>query len=228
MGAILAGIAGQCLKPTLMELGGKAPVLVLRDAELELAASDSKLSTRTRVDSAVTFGAFMNAGQICMSTERIIVARSMYDKLEHALKDAWSKQVNKTPRALFSTVSHSRVQAIVDDALSHGARDVLNMLPGDSTMGDHGLLRPAILAPITPDMRIYREETFAPLAGIVVVEDSGMTEDQLEDQMVSIANDTDFGLTASIWSKNVERARTLAERLECGAVHVNGPVSSSL
>jgi acyl-CoA reductase-like NAD-dependent aldehyde dehydrogenase len=124
------------------------------------------------------------------------------------------------PTSLFTKASTARGQALLEDALQHGAKSVL-----DSKPALENCIQPAILGPVTPSMRIYREESFAPLAGIVVIEDQGRTREQVENSMIEIANDTEFGLSAAIWSCDIDRARRIAEELESGAVHINAPVS---
>ena len=167
----------------------------------------------------VIHGAFMNSGQLCMSTERIIVGSQEYPKLVESLRAAWSASKRDVTASLFTQTSTSRSKEIVEDALALGAISVLD----DRAQANPA--PPAVLGPITEAMRIYREETFAPLAGIIVVESSGRSDPEIIQEMIKIANDSEYGLTAAVWSRDVAKATGVANELECGAVHINSPVS---
>jgi len=203
VGRIIAEKAGRHLKRVLLELGGKAPMVVLDDADLDEAAA------------AANFGAFFHQGQICMSTERIVVDRSVADDLCGRLADRASALVVGDPREpstqigpMINAAAVERVSALVDDARSHGAE----VLTGGSADG----LRyaPTVLSGVTPDMRLYGEESFGPVVTVVPV--SGI------DEAVRVANDTEYGLSGAVFGADVPRAFDVARRLETGICHVNG------
>jgi acyl-CoA reductase-like NAD-dependent aldehyde dehydrogenase len=203
VGKIVAKVCAEHLKPVLLELGGKSPLLVLDDADLEAAV-------------AAAFGAFANQGQICMSTERIVVDETIADAfVERFAAKAKSLSVGD-PRegaavlgSLVDRAAAERVIALVLDAVAKGAR----LVSGGSVNGT--LINAHVLDHVTPDMRIYHEETFGPV--VVVVRARG------EDEAVRIANDTPFGLAAAVFGRDVNRAFRVARRLETGICHVNGP-----
>lgn len=158
----------------------------------------------------------MNAGMICMSTERVLVPSGMYDGLVSALRDAWATVEKKQPRALFSSGTAQRVRGLIDDATGHGAGDVFG---GSATPGETGaFIRPQILGPVDCGMKISSEESFGPVCAIIRVDGEG---EALVNKMVDLANDTEYGLSAGVWGRDVARAEAVAKRLDAGAVHVN-------
>jgi len=204
VGRLVAQTCAKYLKPVVLELGGKAPFVVLDDADLDAA-----------VDGAV-FGAFANSGQICMSTERIVVDNAVAD--EFVRKFAARAQSlplgdpRKGPVVLGSVVDMATVErcnALIDDALAQGATLVCGG-KADST-----LMPATVLDHVTPQMRIYREESFAPVKPIVRV--NGVEE------AIACANDNEFGLSAAVFGRDVARAWNVAARIESGICHVNGP-----
>ncbi len=158
----------------------------------------------------------MNAGQICMSSERVIVPASRYDELVSALQKAW-EGARGPSRALFSTASASRVRELVSDAKGKGAADIFSAADGE---GAH--VHPLILGPVDDKMRLHAEESFGPLCVLIPLADGG-SEEALIDEMVALANDTEYGLSASVWGQDLERAEAVARRIEAGAVHINSP-----
>jgi acyl-CoA reductase-like NAD-dependent aldehyde dehydrogenase len=202
VGRIIAETAGRHLKRTLLELGGKAPMVVLADADLDRAAA------------AANFGAFFHQGQICMSTERIVVDRSVADSLAQKLAERASALNVGDPRdptthigPLINDAALERVTGLVQDAVAKGAR----ALSGGEADGP--CFPPTVLAGVTPEMRVYSEESFGPLAAIVTVDGP--------DDAVRVANDTEYGLSAAVFSENVPAALELAQRIESGICHVN-------
>ncbi|WP_082899281.1 aldehyde dehydrogenase family protein [Sulfitobacter sp. EhC04] len=196
--------AARHLKPALLELSGKAPLIVLDDADLDAAAE------------AACFGAFFNQGQICMSTDWIIVVRSVADAFVSKLEARTRQIVAADPMhevtelgRMISAEAAQRVNGLIEDAVSKGAR----LLVGGQI--DGCVMQPALLDGIAANMRLYREETFGPLASIMRVHDA--------EEAVSIANDSDFGLNAAVFSRDIDRAHDIADRLEYGVVQINGP-----
>ncbi len=201
VGRDIAVRAARHLKPCLLELSGKGTMIVLADADLDRAAE------------AAAFGSFFNQGQICMSTERIIVEDAVADSFIERL----AVQVGKlrfTPGAppplgaLISPSAAVRIRALIDDALGKGAR----LVCGGELAG--GGLQPAVLDEVAPGMRLFSEEAFGPVAGITRV---GSREEAL-----SVANDTDFGLVAAVFSADEAAATDMLRRIEVGIGHVNG------
>lgn len=203
VGRIIGELAGRHLKPAVLELGGKAPFVVLDDADLDEAVK------------AAAFGAFMNQGQICMSTERIIVDERVADDFveRFRLKTQLLRvgDPSKGDGPLGAVVDEKTVQtlkALIDDAVDRGAQLVTG---GDS----EGLLfAPTIVDRVTPAMRLFREETFGPIVAITRVHDT--------EQAVAAANDTEYGLSAAVFGRDIARALNVAERIESGICHVNG------
>ncbi|WOO79887.1 Vanillin dehydrogenase [Vanrija pseudolonga] len=213
VGSIIASLAGKHLKPTLMELGGKSPVLLLPDAPLEVAASH------------ILFGAFMNSGQICMGTERVLVPASQYDELVGHLREAWAGAQVKRYATMHAAHAGDRIRELVADALANGASRVL----GDA--GDAGagaLVVPHVLGDVGPEARLYAEESFGPVAVLIKIPDDGLSESSVIDAMVAIANESEYGLSAAVWGRNAARAARVAQRLECGMCHINSPTLNDL
>jgi acyl-CoA reductase-like NAD-dependent aldehyde dehydrogenase/ABC-type branched-subunit amino acid transport system ATPase component len=205
VGRLIAMTCAKYLKPVVLELGGKAPLVVLDDADLDAA-----------VDGAA-FGAFANSGQICMSTERIIVDRKIADdfvaKFARKAKGLPLGDPRKPePVVLGSVIGMGTVEhcnALIDDALAKGAKLVCGG-KADST-----LMPATVLDHVTPKMRIYHEETFGPVKCVVRVD--GV------DAAVDCANDNEYGLSAAVFGKDTARAIAVAQRIESGICHVNGP-----
>ncbi|WLP55636.1 aldehyde dehydrogenase [Agrobacterium fabrum] len=204
VGRVIAETAGRYLKPALLELGGKAPFIVLDDADIDAAVA------------AAAFGAYMNQGQICMSTERIIVLDSIADTFVEAFAKkaasltAGDPREGKTPLgSLVSAEAASRIRVLVDDAVSKGARRV------GGGGGDGTMLDAIAVDGVTPAMRLYSEESFGPVVSIIR---AGSI-----DEAVSIANESEFGLSAAVFGRDQARALSVAARIESGICHVNGP-----
>lgn len=190
VGRIVARRAAEQLKPVLLELGGKAPLLVLEDADLDEAVK------------AAAFGAFMNAGQICMSTERIIVVDAIADRFAEMLAaKAQSIPAPAVGRQLDQAAEVS-VAALVDDALAKGA---LHIADGAA----------AVIDRVSAQMRLYHDESFGPVVGIIRVGD--------EEEAIRIANDSAYGLSASVFTRDIARGLRVARRIRSGICHVNGP-----
>jgi benzaldehyde dehydrogenase (NAD) len=203
VGRIIAVRAAQNLKPVLLELGGKAPLLVLEDADLEEAVKSA------------SFGAFMNQGQICMSTERIIVVDSVADAFVQKFKAKVATMATGDPRAGktplgavidLKTVRH--VESLVTDALDRGA---VKITGGRSD----GVLMPAtVIDRVTPEMKLFRDESFGPVVGIIRARD--------EAHAIALANDTEYGLSAAVFTNDTARGLRVAEQIKSGMCHING------
>lgn len=201
IGRRVAEIAARYLKPCLMELSGKAPLIVLADADIAAAAQSA------------AFGAYFNQGQICMATERVIVVEAVADAFVAEMEAQCAALLTRKQRHkvgdLISADSSARVRMLIEDALSRQA--VLRV--GGEVTGTH--VQPTLLDRVTSEMLIYREESFGPVAAVIRARD--------EDEAITIANDTEYGLVASVYTADVARARDLAARLETGVCHINGP-----
>lgn len=203
VGKIIATLAAQQLKPALLELGGKAPVIICHDADLDQAVA------------GVAFGAYFNQGQICMSTERLIVheavAEAFLDKLVAkilSISVGHPDDSATTFSYLESIDSAQRIKLLVEDAVSKGAT-----LPVPLKI-EGALMSPLIVNGITPDMSLYYEESFGPVVT--------MQTYQTDDEALVIANDSVYGLAAAVYSQDVNRALYIAQQIQSGICHING------
>ncbi|WP_028997676.1 aldehyde dehydrogenase [Azohydromonas australica] len=204
VGKIIAALCAKHLKPAVLELGGKAPLLVLADADLDAAVNGA------------AFGAFANSGQICMSTERIIVDAAIADAFVEKLKAKAQSLPLGDPRqgpvVLGSVVDRGTVErcnALIDDALAKGAK----LLCGGKA--ETTLMPATLLDHVTAEMAIYHEESFGPVKGIVRVEGT--------EAAIACANDNPFGLSAAVFSRDVAQAWNVARRIQSGICHINAP-----
>ncbi len=204
VGRIIAEACARHLKRCLLELSGKAPLILLDDADLDEAVN------------AAVFGAFFHQGQICMSTERIVVDERIAEEFLTRFK-ARAEAIRAGDPAdpacqLGSMITEQaaiRVKGLIDDALRKGAR----LIAGG---GQHGVfVDPTILADVIPTMRIYYEESFGPVASVIRVAD--------EEEAVSVANDTEYGLAAAVFGRDIARALKVAQKIESGICHINAP-----
>ncbi|OJX96765.1 MAG: salicylaldehyde dehydrogenase [Novosphingobium sp. 63-713] len=204
VGRIIAKRAAEHLKPCLLELGGKAPLVICADADLDEAVK------------AAAFGAYMNQGQICMSTERIIVVDAVADEFaaKFAAKvktlTAGDPRLGNTPLGGVvdaKTVAHCL--SLVDDAVAKGA----TLLTGGETTLN--VVMPAHLVDkVTPDMKLFRDESFGPVVGIIRARD--------EAHAIELANDTEYGLSAAVFTKDIAKGLRLAKQIKSGICHING------
>jgi benzaldehyde dehydrogenase (NAD) len=204
VGRIIAKLCAEHLQPVVLELGGKAPALVLDDADLDAAVA------------GIAFGAFANSGQICMSTERIVVDGKVADDFVARLAAKATSlplgDPRKGPVVLGSVVDMKAIQrcnALIDDALAKGATLVCG---GKS---ETTLFPATLLDHVTPAMRIYGEESFGPVKAIVRVDG--------EEAAIACANDNPYGLSAAVFTGDTARGWRVAARIESGICHVNGP-----
>ncbi|GGE43145.1 aldehyde dehydrogenase family protein [Actibacterium pelagium] len=204
VGRHVAETCARHLKPVVLELSGKAGVIVLNDADTDRAVN------------AAVFGAFFNQGQICMSTERVIIDDQLADDFaeklvqrtsELSVGDPNTQRVNVGP--MISADAAIRAGNLIEDAVSKGAQLLTGGAISKSTM------EPAVLDHVDSSMRIYHEESFGPVLSIIRV--------RSEDEAITVANDTDYALAASVFSEDIARAQKVAAQLECGVCQINGP-----
>jgi acyl-CoA reductase-like NAD-dependent aldehyde dehydrogenase len=202
VGRQVAGKAGTMLKKACLELGGKDALIILDDADI------------THAVNAATFGTFMHQGQICMSVERLIVheavAKKFTEKLVanvQTLGVGDPTQMGNVIGPIINKKQLDKIHAQVEDAREKGAE----ILTGGTYEGLY--YQPTVITNVTRDMTVFSDETFGPVAPIVVVED--------EDEAVAVANDSEYGLSAGIITQDEERGLEIAGRLETGMAHVN-------
>jgi succinate-semialdehyde dehydrogenase/glutarate-semialdehyde dehydrogenase len=209
-GKRIAKVAAERLLPVVLELGGKDPMLVLDDANVDVASS------------AAVWGAFVNAGQACLSVERCYVHRSLYPSfLEACVEKTKKLRVGNgiDPQTDVGPMIHERqlrtVESHVEDAKARGAR----VLAGGTRLKEVGanFYAPTVLANVTHEMRITREETFGPILPVTAFDD--------DDEAIRLANDSAYGLAASVWTRNRARGERLARRIQAGTVMVNDVIS---
>jgi succinate-semialdehyde dehydrogenase/glutarate-semialdehyde dehydrogenase len=209
-GKRVAEAAARKLLPVVLELGGKDPMIVLDDADVEIASSGA------------LWGAFMNAGQTCLSVERCYVHRSLYEKFLEACSNKIARL--RVGNGIGSEVEvgpliHDRQVRTVDehvrDAVLHGAR----LLQGGKRLTELGsnFYAPTLLADVTPDMRIIQEETFGPVLPVAPFD--------TDEEAIQLANDSDFGLAASVWTSNRRRGEAMAKQIKAGTVMINDVIS---
>ncbi|MEM6988290.1 MAG: aldehyde dehydrogenase family protein [Pseudomonadota bacterium] len=203
VGRDIAVTCAKHLKPVVLELSGKASLIVLDDADISRAAR------------AALHGAYFNQGQVCLSTERIVIDQRVADSFLAELVAEVGTLRRGDPNSddtqfgpLISADAALRVQRLVEDAVDKGAQLVAGGTVEKSTMA------PSILDKVDASMRIYREESFGPVASIIRVGS--------EDEAITVANDTDYGLTAAVHSCDVDRAMRIARQLDCGVCQING------
>lgn len=203
VGRIIGRLAGENLKPALLELGGKAPLLVLSDADIDGAVN------------AAIFGAFMNQGQICMSTERLIVDQSIADAFveQLAARAAALPWGNPRDQVVLGSLVNPNVSAkmheLIEDAASKGAKVICG---GES---DGAMFAATLLDNVTSDMRIFSEESFGPVKSIIRVDG--------DEEAIAVANQSEYGLSAAVFSQDINRALACANAINSGICHINGP-----
>ena len=206
VGRRIAARAGERLIHVSLELGGKNPMIVLADANPERAAEGAVRAC------------FTNAGQLCISAERLYVQDEIYERfLEafvrrvRAMRTAADFSFDTDMGSLIGPAQFAKVSEHVTDAVTKGAQ----VLAGGRARPDIGpyFFEPTVLAKVTPEMRVAREETFGPVVAIYRVADA--------EEAIRLANASDFGLSASIWTSNIRRADEIGAKLELGAVNIN-------
>jgi acyl-CoA reductase-like NAD-dependent aldehyde dehydrogenase len=202
IGRIVAEKAGKHLKRAVLELGGKDPLIILRDADLDYAAD------------AAAWGAFLHQGQICMSTERIIVERKIAPAfIEKLAKRAAALKVgdpcdpNTAIGPLINQAALNKVHSHVQEAVSGGA----HIVTGGKF--ERLLNQPTVITDVTDKMKLFTDQTFGPVAPIVVVED--------DEEALQVANNSKYGLSSGIITNDFNKALEMAQRLDTGMVHIN-------
>lgn len=204
VGRIIAKRAAEHLKPCLLELGGKAPLIILDDADLDEAVK------------AAAFGAFMNQGQICMSTERIIVVDAVADAFAEKFAVKAKSMATGDPRegttplgAVVDAKTVTHVNALIDDAVGKGA----TLLSGGKA--DSVLMPATVVDGVTNAMALYRDESFGPIVAIIRAKD--------EADAIRLANDSEYGLSAAVFTRDTARGLRVARQIRSGMCHINGP-----
>jgi len=202
VGRIIAGEAAKYLKPVILELGGKAPVVVLDDADVDDCAR------------GLLFGGMINSGQVCMSSERVIVQKGIKDALLAALKKHVQGVRAGSPTeagisSLFTEASAENFVKLVSEAKEKGAEVVVGDLKREGA-----LVNPHIMLGVKRGMQLWEKESFGPVLSIAVADSI--------DEAVELANDTEYSLTSGLWTTNVHRAFEVAPRIRAGSVNING------
>ncbi|OCH86492.1 aldehyde dehydrogenase [Obba rivulosa] len=204
VGKVIAAEAAKYLKPCVLELGGKSAVVVLEDADIERAAR------------AITSSALAHSGQVCMSTERVIVSRKVAPALKSALAALFNRLRAGGPgsgsdlSALFREDSAAKVMDMIKDATEKGA----TLLAGDGTR-DGAIVQPHLVADVTTDMWIWNRETFGPVVTVI--------EFDTVEEAIELANSTDYSLTSALWTQNINATLDVGSRIRASVVNVNGP-----
>lgn len=204
-GRRVAMACAERLVPCSLELGGSDPAIVLEDADVRHAAR------------GIAWGRFTNAGQTCVAPKRVFAVGAAYEPFLDAL-GAEVRSLRAGPASsgdshlgpLINPAQRSLIESQLADALGRGARVAAR---GEAPAGEGSWFPPTLLTDVTPEMRVMREETFGPLLPVVRVRDA--------DEAVARANESEFGLSASVWGRDAGRARAVAERIEAGTVAIN-------
>lgn len=202
VGQILSELAGKFRKKLILELGGKSPIVILSDADLDYAVR------------AAAFGIYFNQGQVCMANSRIIVEEGIYDRFcaafvekVRSVKYGDPNQPDTIVGPLISERQCEFLRAHIDDAVAKGAR----LLVGGEKHGN--IIAPAVLADVSQKMDVYAEESFGPLASIYKARDY--------EHALQLANDTSYGLSSGIVTNDMQKAFDFALRVDAGSVHLN-------
>lgn len=201
VGRIIAKQAGEHLKPVVLELGGKAPAIVWEDADLDLAAQECAV------------GAFLHSGQICMSTERILVHKAIRQKFRDKFSAAVANMFPATGEApvLINGLAAEKNQRLSSNATERGASVLVGDIDAKEISSTR--MRPIVLANVTSEMDIYQTESFGPTVSLIEIE--------TEEDAINIANDTEYGLSSAVFTEDLKRGLRFARSIETGAVHIN-------
>ncbi len=209
-GSRIAELAGKALKKTVLELGGSDPYIVLADADLEAAAT---VGARARNQ---------NAGQSCIAAKRFIAVESVAEDFERRFAAAVEALVVGDPldaKTQIGPLARADLRDALERQVSESVRMGARVVTGGQRVPGKGYFyQPTVLADVTEDMPVFKEETFGPVAAVLRVRDA--------DDAVRAANDSAYGLGASLWTRDVELGESLARKIESGSVFVNGMVAS--
>jgi acyl-CoA reductase-like NAD-dependent aldehyde dehydrogenase len=209
-GRAIAARAGERLIPCGVELGGKDPAIVLADADLSRAAN------------GIAWGALFNSGQACISVERVYVEAPVYarfvalltERVRSIRQGADNGSYSADVGGLVTKPQLEIVKSHVQDAVAHGA----TIATGGKATGDSGFFEPTILLDVDHSMACMRDETFGPTIPVMKVAD--------EEEAIRLANDSQYGLSATVWTKDIRHGCDIAQRLEVGAVNINDAYSN--
>ncbi|KAI1879925.1 hypothetical protein JX265_001546 [Neoarthrinium moseri] len=201
VGRIIGKLAGQYLKPVVQELGGKAPAIIWHDADLNIAAEQCAL------------GSFMFSGQICMSTERILVHKKISQDFQKKFVEKIEAMFSSKGDApvLINANAADKVKKLLKDAVSKGGSVVNGNI--DAEEASKTRLRPIVIAGVTPEMDLYATESFGPSVSLIEIE--------TEEEALRISNDTEYGLTSAVFTEDLRTGLRFAKGIETGAVHIN-------
>jgi len=210
-GSVRAGMAigaqaGAALKKCVLELGGSDPFIVLNDADLDDAVK------------AAVIGRYQNTGQVCAAAKRLIIEQGVVEEFTRKFVEATRQLVVGDPQSS-DTYIGPMARFDLRDELDQQVRDTLEegatlLLGGQKTEGPGNFYEPTVLSNVTDQMTSFKQELFGPVASIITARDAG--------HALALANDSDFGLTATIYTRNLELAKQMADELETGGVFING------
>ena len=209
-GIEVAATSGRVLKKTVLELGGSDAYIILEDADLDEAA---KIAVTAR---------FQNNGQSCIAAKRFIVVESVASAFEEKFVQ-YARQLKVGDPLEYDTkigpLARKDLRDILDDlvqqSLQQGAKILLG---GKAREGKGYFYEPTILTNVTPEMPVFKDETFGPVAAVIRARDA--------EHAIELANDSKFGLSSNLWTRDIEKARALAARIEAGGVFINGMTAS--
>lgn len=209
-GGAVASVAGRSIKKLVLELGGSDPFIVLKDADMEAAAKGA------------VFSRMLNAGQSCIAAKRFIVEEEVYVSFVKMIVSGMETLRVGDPMKLETQVGPmarldllESIESQVQKSVELGAKLLLG---GNRVEGKGLFYKPTVLTDITREMPVFKEEVFGPVASIIRARD--------ENEAISLANDTEYGLGASLWTSNLDNAEKLATKIQAGAVFINGIVKS--
>jgi len=205
VGKLIVKAAAGNLKKVTLELGGKSPVLMFDDADLARAIPGAAI------------GVFANSGQVCIAGTRLFAHRRIYDRVVEglagvagALRLGSGLEETTDLGPLISRKQQDRVLAYIDEGRAAG----VTVVAGGKRLDRPGFfVEPTVLANVTPDMRLFREEIFGPVIAVVPFDE--------EDEAIALANDSSYGLASAIWTRDISRAHRVAKRIEAGTVWIN-------
>jgi vanillin dehydrogenase len=204
VGRLIATECAKSGKKIVLELGGKSPLVILKDADLDYAVSTA------------CFGIFIHQGQICMAGSRIIVEAPIYDQfLDHFVAKVKTLQVGdpRDPHTVIGPLIRSSQCQLIDGKVKQAVSEGAHVLSGGTFEGN--FYQPTVVADVTPQMSVFRDELFGPVAAVIKASDA--------DHALQLANDTAYGLSSAVLTNDLQLAMRFVLELEAGMVHINGP-----